>query len=73
MPRGQAAVLAHVEGDPMQDPLCRRLAELGFCEGATVTLLHTGPFGGNPLAVQVGSSLVALRRAEAARIWVRPQ
>jgi ferrous iron transport protein A len=47
------------------DATSLRLLELGFDEGE---LLHTGPFGGNPLAVRVGNATVALRRTEADRV-----
>jgi Fe2+ transport system protein FeoA len=50
------------------DAMSLRLLELGFDEGIEVELLHTGPFGGNPLAVRVGNATVALRRAEADRV-----
>jgi ferrous iron transport protein A len=48
----------------------RRLIELGFIEGARVELLHQGPFGGDPIAVRVDESTVALRRRDAAAILV---
>ncbi len=59
-----------IEGDPATDSISRRLYELGFHTGATLQVLHRGPFGGNPLSVQIGSMVVALRKAEAARIHV---
>jgi ferrous iron transport protein A len=43
----------------------RRLIELGFVEGAKVELLHQGLFGGDPIAVRVAASTIALRRREA--------
>ena len=43
----------------------RRLAELGFLEGEPVHLLRRGPGGREPLAVQVGDTLFALRQIEA--------
>lgn len=47
-----------------------RLIELGFIEGASVEILHEGPFGGDPIAVRVDNSTVALRRREAMAILV---
>ena len=44
------------------------LLEIGFVEGAQVEILHQGPFGGDPIAVQVDSMRVALRRADAAGV-----
>jgi ferrous iron transport protein A len=51
--------------------LAERLRELGFDEGVPVRLLHRGPFGGDPLAVEVGATTIALRSQEAARVLVQ--
>lgn len=48
----------------------RRLIELGFVEGADVELLHQGLFGGDPIAVRVANTTIALRRREAMAILV---
>lgn len=48
----------------------RRLIELGFVEGAKVELLHQGLFGGDPIAVRVAASTIALRRREAMAVIV---
>jgi len=48
----------------------RRLLEMGFIEGHPVEILHQGSFGGDPIAVRIGSSTVALRRCEAMAIIV---
>ena len=48
----------------------RRLIELGFVEGADVELLHAGLFGGDPIAVRVAHTTIALRRREAMSILV---
>ena len=48
----------------------RRLIELGFVEGATVELLHQGLFGGDPIAVRIADTTIALRRHEAMAILV---
>lgn len=45
-----------------------RLMELGLIPGASVEVLHEAPFGGDPMAVRVRGTLIALRRAEAQ--WV---
>ncbi|OOY32350.1 FeoA family protein [Thioclava sp. F36-6] len=50
------------------DELELRLLELGFIEGASVHILHEGPFGRDPIAVRVNDTTVALRRAEAMAI-----
>jgi ferrous iron transport protein A len=48
----------------------RRLLELGFVEGARVEILHEGPLGGDPIAVRVNDTTIALRRREAMTILV---
>ena len=60
---------AHAAGLPKAE-LERRLHELGFVEGADVELLHQGLFGGDPIAVRVADSTIALRRREAMAIMV---
>ena len=50
--------------------LLRRLAELGFLPGEPVHLLRRGPGGREPLAVQIGETLFALRQLEAQCIEV---
>lgn len=50
----------------------RRLIELGFVEGAPVELLHQGLFGGDPIAVRVAATTIALRRREAMAVVVAP-
>jgi ferrous iron transport protein A len=45
--------------------LLQRLAEIGFVAGEPVHLLRRGPGGREPLAVQVGDTLFALRLLEA--------
>ena len=50
----------------------RRLGELGFIPGEPVHLLRRGPGGREPLAVQVGDTLFALRWLEASCIEVEP-
>jgi ferrous iron transport protein A len=63
MGRADAAGLPKAE-------LERRLLELGFVEGAKVELLHQGLFGGDPIAVRVADTTIALRRREAMAIMV---
>ncbi len=48
-----------------------RLGELGFIAGEPVRVLRRGPGGREPLAVQVGETLFALRLLEAQCIEVR--
>lgn len=51
-------------------PVAARLRELGVREGAPFVLRHTGPLGRDPMAVEVQGVLLALRRRDAALMWV---
>lgn len=70
LPRYASAIVASVEVLADPDPIARRLAELGFVPGESVRLVAAGPFGADPLLVQVGFTRFALRRSEAARVRV---
>jgi ferrous iron transport protein A len=62
----QGTVLGVSAGSPLADAqMLRRLAELGFLPGEPVQVLRRGPGGREPLAVQIGETLFALRRVEA--------
>ncbi|MBA3595145.1 MAG: ferrous iron transport protein A [Pseudomonadota bacterium] len=56
------------EGDAA---LLQRLAELGFMAGESICVLRRGPGGREPIAVQVGDTVFALRRHEASCIQVK--
>jgi Fe2+ transport system protein FeoA len=66
--RGDAAVL---EGIDLPGDDARRLMELGFLPGATITAGRSAP-GGDPRVFQVDGSEIALRRETARRLKVRP-
>jgi len=51
----------------------QRLEEVGFLPGERVMVIARGKPGNDPLAVRVGHSTFALRRAEAACVQVRPR
>jgi len=72
LPRRTAAVVQSVDDTMPDDPVARRLRELGFVPGESVQVIALGPFGKDPLVAQVGFTRFALRRAEAARITVEP-
>jgi ferrous iron transport protein A len=69
--RRTPAIVDGVEERAPNDPIARRLRELGFVAGEQVVVVAEGPFGAEPLLVQVGFTRFALRRAEAARVRLR--
>jgi ferrous iron transport protein A len=71
LPRRTAAVVLSVDDSIPNDPVARRLRELGFVPGEPVQIIALGPFGMDPLVAQVGFTRFALRRTEAARVNVQ--
>ncbi len=70
----QAATIVRLhppQGHSHDSKLTSRLAELGFLPGESVMVLRRGPGGREPLAVQVGETVFALRALEAACIEVK--
>lgn len=67
LPNGaHATVLGVSASTPQADAqMLHRLAELGFLPGEPVQVLRRGPGGREPLAVQIGETLFALRKIEA--------
>jgi ferrous iron transport protein A len=70
LPPRLPVIVESVEDRQPHDPIARRLRELGFVAGEQVQVVAQGPFGAEPLLVQVGYTRFALRRAEAARVRV---
>ena len=62
--------LTEAGGGDKSNGMAQRLAELGFIVGETVSVLHRGPGGREPIAVQVGDTVFALRHHEASCIQV---
>lgn len=71
LPRRVEALVEAVREVAPNDTIARRLRELGFVAGERVEVVATGPFGAEPLLVQIGFTRFALRRSEAARILLR--
>ena len=67
LPNGSHAVVTRLAAGVVgaDAALLQRLAEIGFVAGEPVQLLRRGPGGREPLAVQVGETLFALRLLEA--------
>jgi len=70
---GCNAVITDVSDLYDDDAVARRLRELGFVPGESVRILARGPIARDPLAVQIGYTRFALRRAEAGRVGVSPE
>ena len=71
LPAGARPTVKSLRAAPEADAaLLRRLAEIGFVDGEPVHLLRRGPGGREPLAVQIGDTLFALRALEARCIQV---
>ena len=71
LPLNATAQVEDVQDFHANDAIARRLRELGFVAGEDVSVVARGPFGREPLLVQVGFTRFALRRAEAARVRLR--
>ena len=72
---GQRGVIARVQasGELVDAATVQRLNELGFLPGEPVRVVQRGPGGREPIAVQVGDTLVALRFVEAHCVDVQPE
>jgi ferrous iron transport protein A len=66
--KGESAILDRLD---LPEDDARRLMELGFVPGHTVTPAHSAP-GGDPRVFRVDGSEVALRKETARRLYVRP-
>jgi ferrous iron transport protein A len=73
MANGQRGVIASVQAthELSDESTVQRLGELGFLPGEPVRLMQRGPGGREPIAVQVGDTLFALRWVEARCIDVQ--
>jgi Fe2+ transport system protein FeoA len=65
---GQAAILDSID---LPESDARRLMELGFLPGLTVTAARRSPFG-DPRLFQVDGSEIAIRRETAQQLFLRP-
>lgn len=83
LPRHASGVVAGVrvaapdatgETDPAMERMALRLIEIGFVKGAQLRVIAFGQPGDDPIGVRVGGrggvSTFALRRLEAACVWV---
>lgn len=70
-PMGRAFRVALIAPPPLSAVSAVRLAEIGFIPGEHVRVVARAQPGGEPIAVRVGASTFALRRAEAECVLVR--
>lgn len=67
---GQSASVVKIRETGTHAAEARRLREMGFDEGIEIELLHRGLIGGCPIALRVGSNIIALRKAASRLIEV---
>lgn len=72
--KGWRGFITALSGREMPAPkwveLEQQLLEMGFVEGARVVIRHEGPFNGDPIAVRLDDTTIAIRRRDAAAILV---
>ena len=71
LPYHRPATVSSVQWTALSEPEQRRLRNLGLDEGVEVEALHGGPFGRDPIAVRIGRTVLAMRRAHARTIEVK--
>ena len=69
LPTGQRAVVIKLN---CSEALCRRLEDLGMLEGTELRCLHRSP-AGSPAAYELRGAVIALRREDAAEIFIEVQ
>ena len=73
LPLNQTATITSIDWSGLDVREARRLQELGFGEGASVSASHRGVLcWRDPLAIKIGRMTVALRKAHAAAMQVTP-
>jgi ferrous iron transport protein A len=70
LPKGASSIVRDVRDAYQSDAIAQRLRDLGFVPGEPVRVVASGPWGADPLLIQIGSTRFALRRAEADRVMV---
>ena len=69
IPKGQSAHVVGVVGD---DPITRRLNDLGIREGVRIEVIRRAPLG-DPTVFELCGYQLCLRRTESARVLVSPE
>lgn len=77
LPHGVRARVTRIRAGAVDQALALRLLELGFIEGEPLRIVAFGQPGRDPIGVRLGgrggAGAFALRRKEAALVWVKPQ
>lgn len=77
LPHGTPARVARIRAGADEQALALRLLELGFIEGEPLRIVAFGQPGRDPIGVRLGgrggAGAFALRRKEAALVWVTPE
>lgn len=66
--RGETGILDRLD---LPEADARRLMELGFIPGHSITPSHSAPFGGDPRVFRVDGSEIALRSETARQLILR--
>ncbi len=67
---GDACIVSHIVAPAGMPEWATQLEDIGFIAGEPVQLMARGAFGGDPLVIRVGLSTFALRKAEAACVYI---
>lgn len=67
------ATVEDIEHRSANDPIARRLVELGFVPGEAIDVVAVAPISKDPIVARIGTARFALRRDEAKRIRVRTE
>jgi ferrous iron transport protein A len=71
MKKGAKGIISKIQGDATHpEGFIQRLLEMGLFEGSSVEVIHEAPFGGDPFAIKVRGTVLALRRHEANAVEV---
>lgn len=71
--KGDCGVIKHFEfSSHSAEHLKERLLDMGFIEGASLSVSHLGGFRGDPIAIRIGNSntQIALRKKDASSIFI---
>ncbi|QIK82161.1 ferrous iron transport protein A [Lysobacter sp. HDW10] len=67
------AIVERIEPRSDNDPIARRLVELGFVPGEAIHVIAVAPISNDPIVTRIGSARFALRLDEARRIKIRTE